>query len=64
MTTEEQKSHVNIDLISLLKLVIGNSFDYILLFFPLLIIFKIYSQYHSILKESKLNYLLNLIYVF
>jgi len=52
MDQQNDASRENIDLITILGLLVGNSFDYLKLFLPLFIFYKLYIKYHTHFKKS------------
>ena len=53
MNEQDGKSATDINLISLLGLLVGNSIDYLKLFLPLLIFYKLYIKFHAKFKKGK-----------
>ncbi len=53
MNEQNGKSATDINLISLLGLLVGNSIDYLKLFLPLLIFYKLYIKFHAKFKKGK-----------
>ncbi len=59
MSDTEQISTDSIDLISLAKLLLGNSLDYLLVFLPLYILYRAYIKYNTTFKRGEFTLVFN-----